>query len=391
MKAVIFLPNWLGDFVMATPVLRALRRKFARDARLVGIMRPYLADVLSGTQWLDEQWLFNPRSADRSQRTWAVANRMRQEQFDLAILMTNSLRAALMAWWAGAKQRVGYVRNGRGPLLTRRLYHRRLDGQIASEPVVDTYLTIADALGCGHESPRLELAVTLAEEESADAVFKRLGLRLDGRLILLNSGSAYGAARFWPAEYFGRLARRVVTQCDHDVLVMCGPNERAVANDIVKYSGNARVFSMADQPLDLGTAKACIRRGRLMVSTDSGPRHVAAALGKPVITLYGPTPPVWSQNPTQRAINLSLDLDCIGCRKRICPLGHHRCMRELTVDMAFAAVLKMLESCSPTARPHSVPCSGDSDFAVEPSGPHFSAYIGGTNTFGSGQETISPT
>ena len=85
---------------------------------------------------------------------------------------------------------------------------------------------------------------------------------------------------------------------------MCGPNERAIANDIVKYSDSPRVFSMADQPLDLGTAKACIRRGRLMVSTDSGPRHVAAALGKPVITLYGPMLPVWSENPTQRAINL---------------------------------------------------------------------------------------
>ena len=304
MKIAIFLPNWLGDFVMATPVLRAVRRKFGNDTRLVGILRPYLAGVLSGTNWLDEQWFFHPRAVDRSQRAWAVANRMRRERFDLAILLTNSLRPALMAWWAGAKQRIGYVRYGRGPLLTHKLYPRRVSGRIVPEPVVETYLTIADALGCGYESARLELAVTASEEESADTVFKRLGLRRDGRLILLNSGSAYGGARVWPAEYFGRLARRMTKQCDHDVLVMCGPNERSVAMDIVKHADSSRVFSMADQPLDLGTAKACIRRGRLMVSTDSGPRHIAAALGKPVITLYGPTPPVWSENPTQRAINL---------------------------------------------------------------------------------------
>ncbi len=306
MKAAIFLPNWLGDLVMATPVLRAMRGKFGKDARLVGILRPHLAEVLSGTDWLDEQWFYNPRAADRSQRAWAVAKRMRREHFDLAILLTNSFRSALMAWWAGAKQRIGYARYGRGGLLTHKLYPRRVSGRIVPEPMVETYLAFTDALGCGNESARLELAVTAAEEDSADAVFKRLGLRGDGRLILLNCSGAYGAAKLWPVEYFGQLARRLTTQCDHDVLVMCGPRERTVAKDIVKHADSPRVFSMADQPLDLGTAKACIRRGRMMVSTDSGPRHVAAALGIPVITLYGPMLPVWSENPTQQAINLCL-------------------------------------------------------------------------------------
>jgi heptosyltransferase-2 len=99
---------------------------------------------------------------------------------------------------------------------------------------------------------------------------------------------------------------------------------------------------MADQPLGLGTAKACIRRGRMMVSTDSGPRHVASALGVPVIGLYGPMLPIWSENPTQRAVNLALDLPCIGCHKRTCPLAHHRCMRDLTVDRVFDETARML-------------------------------------------------
>ncbi len=389
MKVAIFLPNWLGDLVMATPVLRAVRRKFGKDARLVGILRPYLAGVLSGTDWLDEQWFFDPRSADRSERAWTVANRLRQGRFDLAILLTNSFRSALMAWWAGAKKRIGYARYGRGSLLTCKLYSRRVSGRIVPEPVVETYLTFADALGCGYESARLELATTAREEDSADAVFKRLGLRRDGRLILLNSGSAYGPARVWPMEYFGRLARLITRKCDHDVLVMCGPNERAVANDVVKHADSPRVFSMADQPLDLGTAKACIRRGRLMVSTDSGPRHVAAALGKPVITLYGPTPPVWSENPTQRAINLLLDLDCIACRKRACPLRHHRCMRELTVDMAFTAVIKMLESCSTIPLPHFAPSTKDSGFPAGPAAPHLPTLANNMNILDSGQGTVS--
>src|SRR3989304_2951473 len=130
MKVAVFLPNWLGDLVMATPVLRALRRKFGSEAQLTGIMRPYLADVLSGTHWLDEQWFFDPPSSDRSHRSWSGANRMRREKFDYAILMTNSLRAAIMAWWAGAKHRIGYVRYGRGPFLTRKLYPRISGGRI---------------------------------------------------------------------------------------------------------------------------------------------------------------------------------------------------------------------------------------------------------------------
>jgi heptosyltransferase II len=381
MKAAIFLPNWLGDLAMSTPVLRALRRKFGRNARLVGIMRPYLADVLSGTAWLDEQWLFDPRAKDTSHRAWAVASRMRGEKFDYAILLTNSLRAAVMAWWAGAKHRVGYVRYGRGPFLNHKLYPHTLGGRILPEPVVDTYLAIADAVGCGRESCRLELATTEADQQSADIVFKRLRLRSDGRLILLNSSGAYGAAKLWPVEYFSELARRITAQCDHDVLVMCGPQERSTATGIVKYARSSRVFSMADQPMDLGTAKACISRGRLMVSTDSGPRHVAAALGKPVITLYGPMLPIWSENPTQRAINLALDLDCIGCHKHVCPLKHHNCMRELSVDIVYAAVRKMLESCRPVSRPHYAPVVADANIVAGPLVPHLQDYSGTANSF----------
>ncbi len=137
---------------------------------------------------------------------------MRQERFDLAMLLTNSFPL-------GAD---GLVGRGKAadricPIRPRAIAHAQtlsppLSGRIVPEPTVETYLAIADALGCGNESSRLELATTAAEEQSADAVFRRLGLRRDGRLILLNSSGAYGAAKLWPVEYFGRLARRVATQ-----------------------------------------------------------------------------------------------------------------------------------------------------------------------------------
>ena len=343
MNIGIFLPNWLGDVVMATPVLRAMRRHFGTEARLVGIMRPYLAEVLGGTDWLDEQWFFERRAKRAEYGHRALLRRLRRERFDLLLLLPNSFRVAVLARLGGAKERIGYVRYGRGPLLTGKVYPRRTGGRVADGPMVDYYLALAEAAGCPPESPRLELATTEADEQSADLVWKNLGLRTDGGVITLNSSGAYGGAKLWPTEHFGDLARRIALELDHDVLVMCGPNERKIARDVVHRADHARVFSMAGQPLGLGTSKACIRRSRLMVSTDSGPRHLAAAFDKPMITLFGPMLPIWSENPTQRAVNLMLDLDCIGCHKRVCPLGHHKCMRELSVDMVYAEVVNLLE------------------------------------------------
>ncbi|HUT10687.1 MAG TPA: lipopolysaccharide heptosyltransferase II [Thermoguttaceae bacterium] len=343
MKVAIFLPNWLGDLVMATPVLRAMRRHLGPDALIVGIMRPYLADLLAGTDWLSEQWHYDPRSKDSGLRPWALTRRLRRRRFDMALMLPHSLRPAVVAYLGGVKERIGYVRNLRGPLLTRKLHYRRAGRRLVPVPVVDTFLALAKAAGCGPESPRLELATTEAEEREADGVFERLGLRDDGRVLAFNCSGAYGGTKLWPVEYFGKLARRVVEQTDHDVLVMCGPDEQETAREIVRLADRPRVFSMADQPLDLGTAKACMRQSRLMVSTDSGPRHVAAAFGKPLVTLFGPLLPIWSENPTQRAVNLCLDLDCIGCRRRVCPLGHHKCMRGLSVEMVYAEVVKLLE------------------------------------------------
>jgi heptosyltransferase-2 len=344
MNIVLFFPNWLGDLVMATPALRAIRRHFARPARLVGILRPNLAELLAGTDWLDEHWLFDPRSNRRGRRQVALIRRMRRERFDMAVLFPNSLRTAMLAWLGGACQRIGHVWDGRGPLLTGKVYPKRHWGRLVPSPLVNHYLALAEAVGCPPESPRLELACTQAERQVTDAIWQKLGLRGDGRVIALNSSGAYGEAKLWPVEHFGGLARRIAQQTDHDVLVICGPQEREAARRIVRLADHPRVFSLADERLGLSTSKASIQRSRLMISTDSGPRHVAAAFGKPVVTLFGPTMPIWVENPTVCSVHLQLDLDCIGCGKRGCPLGHHRCMRELSVEAVFTEVVQLLQA-----------------------------------------------
>lgn len=347
MKIGIFLPNWLGDLVMATPTLRAVRRHFGSDALVVGIMRPHLGELLEGTGWLDEQWYFDPRARRRELGHWSLLRRMRRERFDMLLMLTNSLRPALLGRLGRAKERIGYVRSGRGPLLTGKVYPRRDRGRVVAGPMVDYYLAVAEAAGCRPGSRRLELAITEADRRAADTVWHQLGLRTDGRLIALNASGAYGAAKLWPLEHFGELARRVVDKLDHDVLVVCGPGEGDVARQIVGHADRSRGFSLPEESLGLPTSKGCIARSRLMVSTDSGPRHVAAALGKPVITLFGPTLPVWVENPTVSAVNLQLDLDCNGCGRRVCPVGHHKCMRDLSVGAVYTEIVGLLrENCS---------------------------------------------
>ena len=116
MNLAIFLPNWVGDLVMATPTLRAVRRHFGPSARIVGILRPQLAELLHGSDWLDEQFPFDPKSGRREHGRLALIGRMRRQRFDMALLLTNSLHTAALAWLGGARQRVGYARDGRSLL-----------------------------------------------------------------------------------------------------------------------------------------------------------------------------------------------------------------------------------------------------------------------------------
>lgn len=345
MKVVVFLPNWVGDLVMATPTLRALRRRFGPEARLVGIIRPRLVDLLKGTSWLEELWGYQPPSGNSSVGFGRIAGRLRQERFDLAILLTNSFGTALLAALGGVRRRVGYDRDVRGWLLTDRLSVPRQGRRFQPIPMVEYYLRLAEAVGCPKESPRLELATLPEDEQSAQRVWDRFGWLPGERPVVLNGSGAFGEAKLWPVEYFAQLAQRLVDELGQKVLVFCGPGERERARQIVRLAGRKQVLSMADQPMDLGTAKAVLRRGCLMVSTDSGPRHIAAAFGVPTVTLYGPLLPIWSSNPTQQAIDLMVeDLECLGCGQPRCPLGHHACMRRLSVEQVFQAVVGFLST-----------------------------------------------
>ncbi|HEY4232001.1 MAG TPA: lipopolysaccharide heptosyltransferase II [Lacipirellulaceae bacterium] len=345
MRLGIFLPNWIGDVVMATPALRALRNHFGPEAHLVGIMRPYVAAALEGTPWLSEA-LFYEKSYGLSERGWwRVVARLRAAKLDKILLLTNSTRTGLMARLSGAGERIGMTGEGRSWLLSNPVTQPIDTRSGLPIATIDAYIHLAAAVGCPPESPRLELGTTAADERASDRVWQRLRLPSGDRVVVLNTGGAFGSAKNWPLEHFAELARRIAIDYGLAVLVNCGPNERDEAQSVVKQANDARVTSLADEPsLPLGLTKACIRRARMLVTTDSGPRYFGIAFGKPVITLFGPTDPRMTETHYDRETVVSLSLECQPCMERTCPLVHHRCMRDLSVDVVRRAVARQLDA-----------------------------------------------
>lgn len=342
MKVVIFCPNMIGDTVMATPAFRALRHGLP-GATIVGVIKPQVAPTLDGAPWFDRWIDYDPRARDPAARTWAVAGRLRAERADLALLFPNSFRSVLLALLAGIPRRIGYDRGGRGLLLTDRLeYPRSRDGRRLPTPIVESYLALARRMGCPGDSLRPELFTTVADEAAADRAWESLGLRRDEPVVCLNTGGAYGPAKSWPVGHFAALARRIADEAGRAVLIVCGPSERAAAQAIATAADHPRVLSLAGFDLSIGLTKACVRRSTLLVTTDSGQRHFAAAFGVPVVTLFGPTHIAWTRTYHPHAIHVRHPVPCGPCQKRSCPLGHHRCMRDLAPQAVYEAVRRYL-------------------------------------------------
>ncbi|HEV3447163.1 MAG TPA: lipopolysaccharide heptosyltransferase II [Gemmataceae bacterium] len=345
MKIAVFWPNWIGDAVMATPAVRSLREHFPA-AHFIGVLRPYIAGVLEGTPWMDRLVFLDNRGPWQS-RWPAVTRTLHRERIDLAVLFSNSFRTAWIAWLARCKSRIGYRRYGRSFLLTHALPPARDSrGKLLPSPIIDAYNRLAEHAGCPKPSYRMELSTTPVDERAADLVWQQAGFTRQTRVVCLNPGAAFGSAKHWPAEYFAQLARWLAQDRDQGVLVLCGPGERDLARKIAVAAGHQRVHSLAEHSLSLGLTKACIRRSSMLVTTDSGPRHFAAAFARPVVTLFGPTHIAWTETYQPLAVHLQKKVDCGPCQRRVCPLDH-RCMRLLMPAEVFEAVAKLLKSERP--------------------------------------------
>jgi heptosyltransferase-2 len=348
MNLAVFLPGWIGDVVMATPALRALRRHF-RDARLSAVAKPYVAGVLEGGDWFDE--LIPAGAGGLAQGVAATAWKLRRRKIDLAVLLPNSFRTALLARLGGCRRRIGFALHGRRLLLTEALEPPRdARGRLVPSPALDAYNRLAELAGCPPPGRRLQLFTTPGDEEAAGRVWDQAHFRRQSEVVCLNPGAAFGSAKHWPVEHFAALARDLVQRRGCGVLVLCGPAERSASRQIAALARHPDVHALADlaapvqphgPPLSLGLSKALVRRCGLLVTTDSGPRHFAAAFGRPVVTLFGPTHIAWTETYHPLALHLQKDVPCGPCQRRVCPLDH-RCMTSLTPAEVAAAVERLL-------------------------------------------------
>ncbi len=349
MKIAVILPRWVGDACMATPLLRGLRAHFGPGARITGVMRPLLADLLAGTDWLDGAIAYDRHKKDPAVGFRAAARALRALRPDVALVLPGSLSAAALAFAGSARRRVGFAGNLRRPLLTDPLVQRR-----GAEPLPPpaAYLAIGAAIGLPPQSHELELATAVADDRQAEDVLGRLfsGSNSGRRspLIVLNDNSSNGAARAWGAANHAALARRFVERVPGArVLVHCGPGDRDQARTIVARAGLPAVQGLADEPeLPLGLSKAIYKRADLAVSSDSGPRHIAAAFQVPTVALLGPTVPHLGRSDPRRCVEIRKAIICSPCGKSDCPLGHQDCMRLITVEEVEHAALALLAADS---------------------------------------------
>jgi heptosyltransferase-2 len=325
---LLFAPNWVGDTVMALPVIEALAAAGRPPAVLA---RRHLAPLLD----------LCPAVAAvvvRSDDDRATVEQLRRHGFDEAVLLPNSFRSAWLTRQAGIPRRFGYRGNWRSPLLA-----PAVPRPAGRRPQIEDYGDLLTALGVAPPAgwlPRLELSP--AEREEGRALVERAGLTGDGPLIGLFPGAEFGPSKRWPWRRFAELARELRRRRPTArILILVGPKETWLGVRVHEESGH--LHPLAGPDLDLGSLAKLLANLDALVTNDSGPMHLAAAVGVPCVALFGPTDPRRTAPAGDGHRVLTTDRWCSPCFRRRCPLLHHRCLKRIGVERVVAEALAALE------------------------------------------------
>jgi len=332
------MPNWVGDAVMATPTLRAIRKRFPQ-AHIATLGKPYVRAILEGSPHLDDILDYPDKPGGNLVK---LAARLKKHRFDLAVLLPNSFRSGLLVFLAGIKRRVGYDRDGRGVFLTDNLIAPRSKGKFIPTPALTYYLSLAKYLGARQPDTKMELFVEPQDQKAADELFAHHNIEPDDPIIILNAGAAFGSAKCWPTKSFAQLGDLLVKQFGAKVLVSGGPREGRICRDVCRQMTQPAVDMVQSGPPTLGRLKAVIQRASLLVTNDTGARHFGAALEIPVVTLFGPTDPQWTDTFHESERIVRVKVVCGPCKKRKCPKDH-RCMTRISPKMVLNDAADLLE------------------------------------------------
>ena len=323
-QTVVIGLNWVGDNILALPTYRALSHRFRPEGGITVAAPHNVASLLasSGISRNIISWNGNTRERIRL---------LKKGRFRRAIILPNSFRAAAIAFAAGISERWGYGTDCRGFLLT-----HRIDRDAERGHQLDDYTALLNAVNAPRvvdELPSLKLPVPLREK--ARRRLRALGIRLDRPLVGLHAGGLYGRAKHWGDDRYCQLAAKLRAD-GFEVVLMTSPSERAQAEAIAADCD----IPMVGQNGDVLELAAAIAQCSVIVTNDSGPLHLAAALAVPSVSIFGPTDPDRTVIPGASRV-IRKPFACQPCYARECPLGHHRCMSDITVDDVYNATTSL--------------------------------------------------
>ena len=330
-RILVVAPSWVGDAILSEPLIALLREPFEVPSVDV-LVPPWCAPVYARMRGVG-RIIDNPVGHGELdlRRRKAIARELAAIGYSRAIVLPNSWKSALIPFLAHIPRRTGYVGEGRYVLLNDR---RRLDAK-ASPRLVDRFAALAGSAGVRVPMPPAPVLVPDIANRTAAMQAMRLGTSVS--IAVLCPGAEYGPAKRWPVEHFAALAHKLLA-AGFQIWLIGSPNDRAVAAEMMRTLGaipeERRVRDLTGRT-NLGTAIDLLSLASVVVSNDSGLMHAAAAVGAPLIALFGSSSPAYTPPLAPSARIAKIEIACSPCFKRECPLGHFRCMRDLEPDTVY--------------------------------------------------------
>jgi heptosyltransferase-2 len=340
-KIMVRATNWIGDAVFSLPAVEALRNRFP-EAEIVIVAKPWVSPLYWNHPAVSRQIVYDAEGEHRGARGfWRLVRALRAERFDAALLLQNAFHAAWMAWCAGIPVRIGYALNGRSELLTEAV---EVPPRAAYGYLAYYWLQLVFRAGITDAPyPLGEMRLHLADSERKWAAQELLNLGLGGRRFLVGicPGAVFGSAKRWMPERYAGLADRLIDGLGADVLIFGSRAERPLAEAMARAMMHTPILLAGET--SLREFMALLARCHLVVANDSGPLHVAGALGLPLLALYGPTDERGSAPQGERVRVVKHEVECRPCHLSECPIDS-RCMKGISVDDAYTAALQAVKS-----------------------------------------------
>jgi heptosyltransferase-2 len=336
-RLLIRSTNWIGDAVMTTPAVRAIRKRFP-DTHISLLAKPWVAPVFENSEHIDRLLIYDDKGRHKGiLGKFRLARDLKEYHFDAAILLQNAFEAALIAFLAGIPLRIGYNTDVRQLLLTHVV---SCTTEIKKKHQTDYYLNIIRGIGMEEDNRKLYLKLNQRDRIRAKQILLEQHLSLDDKLVGINPGATYGPAKQWPFDRYARLADKIQAFTEGRIIIFGGPNDSNLGENISQR--------MQHRPIDLsgktslGEAMALIERCDLFITNDSGLMHVAAALDVPLIAVFGSTNSITTGPLSQNSRIVQVPLECSPCLRPECPKGHLDCMDQISVETVFKVVKEIL-------------------------------------------------